>query len=567
MDQTSPSNAEKFLPQRRNWLSLKLRYKGRGKVYFSNPEGIIEGKASVSYDETGEAKIELKAEWLTIEGSKRTKISLKNFRDFIANVDGPDNMIAYPIATRNPCKQITVSTSKGLYTTSKIGSYFVPSQFVIKIYPLSSEFGAVRIENSEKYFVIPLLNFVPDPSSFRWHGLWQHPLRMYVFPDIPDNLTDDEKAWLTHNFLSKMFLSFKFKDGKDAFIEPLPDFSKRREKLLSHKTSSLVTAVLVGEVSSILDFDQSLAFDKSKVPNTLLSLLSLTTGSRVGSPWIELRDMDGNLVRRIHTSLARSAFKPGLGVIPATLPSEKGSIERLLEQAQTSEDFTKQYVRAVISQIVFSGYLETDGNIEDQMSFVFRGLEKLCDMRKSEIGTGKLEDTFTTSEVASKVKQVLTSTINSLDGISDELGKRDPQKNSVGNIRRDIQKLLIPELGFGKLILDVLRHNKLYDYEVLEPYYKTRPYDHKNKWIDSVVNKNGRNDIFHRAWFDWETEPPNMEEVGAIHYHLRDILIRLILIALKYDGHYQPNLRNVLDLGDQPVDWVKPSTMPRLLGY
>ncbi len=566
MDQSTSNNAENYLPRPSKWLSLKVRYRGRGKVYFSDPKGFIEGKAVVTVDETGEAEIDVKPEWLTLEGSKRTKISLKNFRDFIANVDGPQNEIDFPVSTRNPCKQVTVSTHEGVYTSTKIGSYVAPFQPALKIHPITSEFVAKHAEETEKYFVIPLLNFAPSPSTFAWHGL-QHPLRLYIFPEIPDHLTNDEKMWLKFHFLSRYYLYFKFRDGKGAFIEPLPDYSKRREKLLGTKATALVTAVLVGEVSSILDFEPNSTFEESDVPNALLSVLSLATGSRIGASWIELRDEDGKLIRRLHNSIARSRFKAGLGALPSTLPREEGSLERLLEQAQTSEDFTKQYIRAVISQIVFSGYLDSDGNIEDQMSFTFRGLEKLCDMRKKERGSGRLEDLLPSPGVTAKVSKVLESAMESLNEIQAELGKKDPQRNVVGNIRADIERLLNPELGFGRLISDLLEHNGLYDHKVLEAYYKTRPFGRKAKWIDSVVNENGRNDIFHRAWFDWETKPPNMKEVGAIHYHLRDILIRLVLKALKYDERYQPNLPNVLSLGGQFIDWVQLDTDPKLLGY
>jgi hypothetical protein len=47
--------------------------------------------------------------------------------------------------------------------------------------------------------------------------------------------------------------------------------------------------------------------------------------------------------------------------------------------------------------------------------------------------------------------------------------------------------------------------------------------------------------------------------------HLHDILARIILILLEYDGKYQPTVLDVAT--EQPVDWVKPNTLPGALGY
>lgn len=47
--------------------------------------------------------------------------------------------------------------------------------------------------------------------------------------------------------------------------------------------------------------------------------------------------------------------------------------------------------------------------------------------------------------------------------------------------------------------------------------------------------------------------------------HLHDLLVRIILKMIKYDGTYQPIV--IIATARQPVDWVQPSMSAENLGY
>lgn len=75
---------------------------------------------------------------------------------------------------------------------------------------------------------------------------------------------------------------------------------------------SLVTAMLVCDAEA----RECRAGDPiSWFPFDLLNVLSLATGQRVGAPWIEYRDAEGRLLRRIHRDFGKPQFEPGHAII------------------------------------------------------------------------------------------------------------------------------------------------------------------------------------------------------------------------------------------------------------
>jgi hypothetical protein len=75
-----------------------------------------------------------------------------------------------------------------------------------------------------------------------------------------------------------------------------------------------------------------------------------------------------------------------------------------------------------------------------------------------------------------------------------------------------------------------------------------------------------RNDVVHDAYLRFSKGKYDPHEILTIINHLHDVLARLILDFLRYDGGYLPKISRHTS-GPLPVDWVKPDTRPSELGY
>jgi hypothetical protein len=70
----------------------------------------------------------------------------------------------------------------------------------------------------------------------------------------------------------------------------------------------------------------------------------------------------------------------------------------------------------------------------------------------------------------------------------------------------------------------------------------------------------------HQGYFDFRSADEEIVEIFRIMLHLHDIVVRLILKMLRYQGTYHPSVLQVVAT-DIPVDWVRPDTPARKLGY
>ena len=71
--------------------------------------------------------------------------------------------------------------------------------------------------------------------------------------------------------------------------------------------------------------------------------------------------------------------------------------------------------------------------------------------------------------------------------------------------------------------------------------------------------------MVHNGYLDIYRDDYEEEEIEGVMIHLHDLLVRVILKLLGYDGTYQPTV--AMSLSDRTVDWVTPATSPASLGY
>jgi hypothetical protein len=74
-----------------------------------------------------------------------------------------------------------------------------------------------------------------------------------------------------------------------------------------------------------------------------------------------------------------------------------------------------------------------------------------------------------------------------------------------------------------------------------------------------------RGTVMHAGYFDLKTSDDDIMSLYHVLLHLHDIVVRIVLKMLGYDGPYSPAVLEYVSC--EPVDWVKPDTSPRKLGY
>lgn len=93
-----------------------------------------------------------------------------------------------------------------------------------------------------------------------------------------------------------------------CFIERVADYAEREEQL-QNGAQRLITAILVGELGN--EPVNSLSEFRSWFPMETLSAIGFVSGVEVGYSWIEIRDAQGELIRRLHGTSWIPSFDTG----------------------------------------------------------------------------------------------------------------------------------------------------------------------------------------------------------------------------------------------------------------
>jgi hypothetical protein len=499
---------EDFVPQASNWFDTKLIYKGQGRAEFTNPVGYIEGMAKVTVGENGDCRAELKVEHFHTDSVFESR--KENLYYLVTGIK-PDKSLGWTTyhiggSIHNRCSKLTVHTDNGVFQTLKEFSYTsgnfnsisgtgkldfdIPwSQFDIK---------SDSVVKSH-YWVLPLTNFLSE-CTWRQFALHDHPLRIYPIKNLPaDTLATNDRAAAIHNATSQNHIIIFKSEGKFGFIERLPDYKKRVERLTAWKTRECTTAVMVGNIGG-----NSMNFEDLEgwVPFDFLPLIELATGLEVSIPWIEFRDKDGKLVRRIHEARGTPYFYKKRPALHKIIPTEE--IGRLLTRFAASPHSHNRMFRGAVRQLARNGF--GSRNIEETIGYVCRGLDELCDYF----------------------------------GI---------QKN----------------IGFGARVVNLLKLSSFSfpDADIINNHYKANPRPDGKTWQEVV--REYRNVTAHDNYFDISDPIYVPKDIIRITAHLHDILLRLILKAIDYDGKYVPIVSSYYDETD--VDWVSSTTTAQELGY
>ena len=515
-----------------NWVLTNIDYEGEGRAEFENPKGYIEGRVKISFDKFGNSSIEMNVANCYTEQPLRF-----GFIDFF-NADPPiEEEGSFSFTNRlgsNPCQSLTVNTPDGTYSAQGSIVYnpiisLVGDNTRIEFYLAPSCFDQINAD-LPKYWVFPIFNFIGDFTQ-RDSQLDCHPLR--ILPRLDD----------------ARLIVFNFK-GTQGFIEPLIDFKERKKKLYSGEVQSTITAVMVGEVGS-----ESIDIDKltNWLPFRLLPLLSLATGSEVEIPWIEFRDANGGLVRRIHNRCVQPKFSRGHITISE---QDNPGTGYLLTCAQSSTQYGEAPLGSVIFDLVQSS--SDSLTIEDKLNKICRALDYLCKhygVARQNLLDGLDEDyqVLVKETLKSAAKEIRSMAQRASDGQRKLLTKIADRTISSSDTDRD----------FGLAVTYLLKHLGLHDADIIDAYYQSNPRANDRKDWNSVLS-NYRGIAVHTGDFSFPEKTYDIHDVVRITYHLYDILVRIVFKMLGYDGTYQPIIRNQTS---KPVNWVKADLPARELGY
>jgi hypothetical protein len=547
-----------FEPQLNNWPELNVRYEGQGSADFTSPVGTVTGPFVVTYDEYGNTTCDTFYEQISYDPSFPA--------DALAFLTGAKPKQEGKVVSwgfgglNNPCRLLSFSTATGKFESTAevhlagIGS--AEGKGRLKFYVPEARFETSNT-NSAKYFAIPLFNCVAD-TGYRIYG--DHPLRIYSTPAVPDDLPKDKKLVAAIKANEQNSVIGFFIDGQVCFIERLPDFDDR---LLSLRSGSQrrITAVMVGEVgSSPTDTIENF---RSWFPLGVLAVLGFGSGVDVGFPWIEIRDSAGALIRRLHARPWLPTFHEGdvlLSKFDVDMPKGSG-IGTVIPQFLGLPEETKSFLGVTMNHARL-GSLGSHLHLHDILDHLIRALECLC--REFGLVQQNLLPALSAG-TQSRIRTLLEDTTRQIRQIAEEARQRGELGDGriLETVASRASNSAATEKKFGLAVVDLLEKFGLHDAEVLDRFIASHPRaDRLADWASVLSSYRGA--TIHEGYMDF-TKKHDVKDVIRICRHLKDVIARVILKIIGYNGSYEPV--TMTSYGPHKLDWVEPTTEPWKLGF
>jgi len=504
-----------------SWFSTDYDYSGPAEVVFEEPHAEFFGHATVRPDDYGQPIIEI-----TVE---RSNPAITDGFDLAAIQLGshafPDGsrVITFGGGTPNRAR-VTVRGKEGVFNSTpgweyRFSDWSSDKPLILRLNPTNSEYTAV-VSARERFLVLPLSGFVSE-LPYHTQVIRGHPLHIQGGPDPS----------------AARCIPFQV-NGEMAFIQQLPGVVEGSWGIKPWSGETVLTAVAVIPIA-----DSAMVDPCGWFLNLFLRLLDLATGGEVGTPWIEVRDDDGCLLRRLH--LAINQVQPsieGYAAIRGAIHWQNGEF---LTNALSSVEAREPFFSIALRHCFRAGVKGL--NIGDQLAHIVRALECLC----ARYGFSKQDLTDgLTPELKNAVGGVL-------EGASAEIRKLastmpDPSGNQIARIAERARSAAQTDRTFGLAVKSLVSNFGLLDSEVLGQYFITNPGPGGRGWVESLSYYRGA--IFHEGYI----APPGtpVGEVLGFIFHLHDLLVRILLKIIGYRGMYQP--RSIRGHAAQTADWFRP---------
>lgn len=421
-----------------------------------------------------------------------------------------------------------------------------PQPQILRLGALRAEFQSTDARIA-RYWALPLYNLLWDARPRAYRELAGHPL------------------WFQHNQqkaiaaidggrLPPAVIAFLF-DGTPAFVQRVADYEDLKQQLKTGALRRAVTAVMVGEVGN-----RSFSFPpnapESWFPMHLLLWLSMATGGRIGAPWIELLDSSGNLVRRIHLSFGHPNFRAGLARIDDV--TDPGSIGHTLTKVLNLEHFGRAHTS--IPLLLLVECISHGGSLEYRKIQLVRAFE--CLARHFGLADVVLADSLQPS-AQSQARSILEGAWSQLRTIAKPLPAAE--RTLLERIADRARAAGGKEKHFGLKVQSLAESFAFSDSEVLDRHFKTNPAARHSTWAGALSWFRGA--VTHEGYFALDIsggEYP-LRETGAVIDHLEDLLTRILLSLIGYEGRYRSTIRG--SLTPVPLNWVHPSVDVAELGF
>ena len=229
------------------------------------------------------------------------------------------------------------------------------------------------------------------------------------------------------------------------------------------------------------------------------------------------------------------------------------------------DSLKESYFTAVLDNLVKGGLYSLTS--EDKLSHIFRGLDCLCE--RYQLKERDLRDDLDTkqrTQIEGAVRDAIKVVRKDLSIL--EKDARTNGKDVQGDAIRAISSRMGQiqpyfDRGFGRSVVNLMLQFGLNDGSVVESFYKENPRWDKRKWIDVLPYYRGK--TMHSGYFKFHENKNYRMDVPRIQKHLHDILLRIVLKILSYEGTYHPTVKNIRS--NDHVDWVSRDTPASELGY
>jgi hypothetical protein len=544
------------------WFSDHVEYRGWGRACFSHPRGVLEGQITITVDQAGGLSAEM-TEPVVAECERELRFGLPEFLGGQEPELAGDHWRLGIGLDGNPCDRLEVQTPDGTLVATDDLTYSSTLLLPPARHTQGGERGAslafdllfcefeVAGAGVATYWALPLVNFT---SRFlqRVRELGRHPLRLRPVPDVPEEVDPDERdavdAWLQ---LRNTLIAFDFA-GNIAFIEPLSDYKDRESRLRAGQDSRLITAVMVGSTGANETPPAGLP---QWLPVDFLPLLGLATGSDVGAAWVEIMDGEGRLARRLHYRFLADRFSQGHRSIDEVFDGGTG---RLLVRAQATDEFGRTEVRVAIEHLIRAN--DFGKSIEDRFDHICRGIDGLAGYLH--LTHLSLLDRLTGPQ-REVIRGALREASDTIRAVADGARASGDEGRAViieGIGNRAAQSPFM-DASFGWAVTRLVDHFGLADNHVMARHFGGE--DGLRRWATRLSALRGN--ALHGRFFNITGGEHNIDDLWQTAQHLLDILTRVLLRSLGYDGTYQPHVLPYA--ASRRTDWVAPESVADDLGY
>jgi hypothetical protein len=294
------------------------------------------------------------------------------------------------------------------------------------------------------------------------------------------------------------------------------------------------------------------------VPWGLISALDFACGSDITSPWLELRDQNGCLLRRTHQRAGTTHQEDGFAAFSRFDSSKIAS--GIAEFLRCFFRLPQQQRRSLAPpmNLIRSG-APGSATIDESIADLVKALDAIC--KRHGLGRTNLIKNLDSAN-STAVERVTKEAREQLLLIRKQC-KSDQKVDQLAVIDKIISRqanITGDELDFGIAVSALLNKFGLDDPAAMNTHYSQLPNDItwegllssvRGQVIHSgAIHMNSRAELL--AWFEFTR-------------HLHDICKRLVLREIGYEGTYSAS--NIPYTGEHELDRVTPSTTTAQLGY